>query len=172
MFIIYLLMMFGAGIAFIFLKKEQDKVRKIPDLKSVKNAISRFETRFNLSITLSEDEIENSLAKFLRIHFAGVRRQFPIASEAHRDRIDIDLGNGQFGIEIKLASLLKKSNERNRLLGQIDTYQTRKYGKYNLLVLIAGEKNWIKSNNAQEIKKMIENKNIGFYYLNLKNKED
>lgn len=53
-------------------------------------------------------------------------------------KIDIDIGNGKVGVEVKLAdSLLKSASEIHRLIGQSIYYQRKKY-MGNLVVAIAG----------------------------------
>lgn len=53
-------------------------------------------------------------------------------------KIDIDIGNGKVGVEVKLAdSLLKSASEIHRLIGQSIYYQRKRY-MGNLVVAIAG----------------------------------
>jgi hypothetical protein len=102
------------------------------------------------------------------LYFKEVSRQYTLSisnGRGAKERVDIDVGNGRFGIEIKLARLLKKSNERNRLLGQIDLYQTRRYAPENLLVLIVGESSTAEADYMIELRRIIENKGANFMYL-------
>lgn len=156
----------AAGLAY-YLYNQTEKNEQIPDLAKVRKAVERFGKRFRLPAEASEEELEKQLAKYLQIHFRQVRRQFPVGDHSQRERIDIDIADGTFGIEIKLAYLLKKTNERNRLLGQIDTYQTRRYGKHRLLVVIAGETGWDKTPIGIEIQQILAGKGAGFIFLDI-----
>jgi hypothetical protein len=133
MLLIIVFCLFGAASLAFYLVNQTDKMQQIPDLAKVRRAIERFGEKFRIKPEWSEEDIEKQLAKYLQIHFRQVRRQFPVGEFSQRERIDIDIADGTFGIEIKLTTLLSKTNERNRLFGQIDTYQTRRYGRHRLL---------------------------------------
>ncbi len=116
----------------------------------------------------SESEVEQFFAMQLKKKFAKVATQSLIGGTQYaRERIDIDLNNGRLGIEIKLASMLRKSNERNRLLGQIDLYLARKYRPEALLVLIVGSKQNLAHNHVVEIQQIIESKKVVCYCIEI-----
>jgi|GEM_PF-3368834 len=165
MLITSLLILFGAAGMAYFFHNQHDKYAQIPDLAKVSKTVKRFGQRVPLLPTWSEEELEKQLAKYLQIHFRQVRRQFPIGDLSQRERIDLDIANGAFGIELKLTHLLHKTNERNRLFGQIDTYQARRYGKQRLLVVIVGERDWQQTPIAIELKQIIVGKGAGFVFL-------
>lgn len=165
MLLIIVFCLFGAaGLAF-YLVNQTDKMQQIPDLAKVRKAVERFGKKFRIKPEWSEEDIEKQLTKYLQIHFRQVRRQFPVGEFSQRERIDIDIADGTFGIEIKLTTLLSKTNERNRLFGQIDTYQTRRYGRHRLLVVIVGEEGWEKSPLGVEMKQILHNKGAGLIFL-------
>ncbi len=167
MLLISILTIFGAtGLAY-YLHNQTEKHEQIPSLEKVVKVVERFGKRNNLPAEWSEDDLEKFLLKHLQIHFRQVRRQFPVGEAGQRERIDIDIGNGGFGIEIKLTHLLKKTNERNRLLGQIDTYQSRRYTKNRLLVVIAGEAGWESTPIGIEVKQILAGKGAGFVFLTM-----
>lgn len=71
---------------------------------------------------------------------------FPTCSTQHNLggylglKIDLDIGNGNFGIEVKLSeSFFKQSSEIFRMIGQAVYYTKRKYGE-NFILAIAGPK--------------------------------
>jgi hypothetical protein len=160
-----ILCLFGATSLGYYLYNQMDKQHEKPDIQKIRKAILRFGQKFRLQADGSEEDVEKQLAKYLQIHFRQVRRQFPVGEFSQRERIDIDIADGTFGIEIKLASLLKKTNERNRVFGQIDTYQSRRYGKHRLLVVIVGEAGWDKSPIGIEMKQILQSKGAGLVFL-------
>ena len=66
-------------------------------------------------------------------------------------RIDLDIGNGSVGIEIKLAdSLLSGTAEMQRLLGQVVFYSHRRY-KDSLVVAIVGDRESLLDPSLKEL---------------------
>jgi hypothetical protein len=80
-------------------------------------------------------------------------------------KIDIDIADGQVGIELKLANQLNTTSIE-RLLGQVLYYSKRNY-KENLIVIVVGhEKEY--DNRLKELKNIIEEQNVKFYFLTVK----
>ena len=80
-------------------------------------------------------------------------------------KCDLDIGDGQVGIELKLANQMTTST-MERLLGQVLYYSKRTY-KENLIVIVIGlEKEF--DNKIKELKSIIEEQNVKFYYLTVK----
>jgi len=80
-------------------------------------------------------------------------------------KIDIDIADGQVGIELKLANQLNTTSIE-RLLGQVLYYSKRNY-KENLIVIVVGhEKEY--DNRLKELKNIIEEQNAKFFYLTVK----
>ncbi|MEM7373913.1 MAG: hypothetical protein AAF587_35150 [Bacteroidota bacterium] len=75
-------------------------------------------------------------------------------------KTDLDIGNGQIGIEMKIAEKLNAS-EMQRLIGQVVYYQRRIY-EDKLVVFIAGKKPM--DAKLIELKKFIEELNTAFVY--------
>ncbi len=166
MLLITILAIFGmAGLVYFLHNQNEKQHQNVPDLAQVGKAVVRFGKKFPIPATSSEDDVEKQLAKYLQIHFKQVRRQFPVGDFSQRERIDIDIADGTIGIEIKLAELLRKTNERNRLLGQVDTYQARRYGKHRLWVVIVGEKGWTETPIGVEMKQILHSKGAGLIHL-------
>ena len=86
----------------------------------------------------TEKNVERLISEHLLKYFDDVFTQYNVGGYLGL-KIDIDIGNGNFGIELKLASSLKKSVEVQRLLGQTIYYKKRKYDNDNLLILIVGD---------------------------------
>lgn len=87
----------------------------------------------------SEADAEWFLASALSDHFADVRTQAPVPGQ-YGHRIDIDIQNGQFGLEVKLASaVIESSSEAYRLLGQAFYYDRRRYAGRLLVVIVGPE---------------------------------
>lgn len=80
-------------------------------------------------------------------------------------KCDLDIGDGQVGIELKLANQLTTSTIE-RLLGQVLYYSKRTY-KENLIVIVVGlEKEF--DQKLRELKSIIEEQNTKFFYLTVK----
>jgi hypothetical protein len=79
----------------------------------------------------------------------------------------LDLGDGQVGIELKLANQLSNSSSNiERLLGQVLYYSKRTY-KENLIVIVVGlEKEY--DLKIKELQNIIEEQKVYFYYLTVK----
>jgi hypothetical protein len=84
-----------------------------------------------------EADAEWFLASALSDHFRDVRVQVSVPGHFGH-RIDIDIGSGRFGVEVKLArSVIESSSEAYRLLGQAFYYDRRRYAR-RLLVVVVG----------------------------------
>jgi hypothetical protein len=161
-----LIVFVATATATFYLKRYYEKIKRLPTPTNVMRELRKIEPFLQITQNSNESEVETQLATKLIKFFPTVSTQYQIGgSKNARERVDIDVGNGQVGIEIKLARLLKKSNERNRLLGQIDLYRERKYKNKNLLVLIVGEKKEEKEENIIELKKILADKGVSWLYL-------
>ena len=88
----------------------------------------------------SEKDAETKILNYLMDYFPNVMKQYNIGGYLAL-KIDIDIDNGKFGVEIKLSeSFFKKSSEIFRMIGQSVFYKKRKYGE-NYLLVIAGPQN-------------------------------
>lgn len=165
MFVYFFTFLISAGTAF-YLKSLHEKRKRIPTLKNVVRAIEFIVEKEPIQADYLEADVENFLAKNLQYFFDQVHTQVSVASsQRKRERVDIDIGQGTLGIEIKLAKLLTRANERNRLLGQLDLYQERKYNKNNLLLLLVGIEKYKQNEAIQELEKILQRKGIPLLYL-------
>ncbi len=75
-------------------------------------------------------------------------------------KIDIDIGNGKVGVEVKLAdSLLKSAAEIQRLIGQSIYYQKKRYLD-NLIIAIVGRREDLEDPMLKETYSFLEGFNI------------
>ena len=111
----------------------------------------------------TEKNVENIISTQLEVPYKDkIHQQYGIGGFLAL-RIDIDINDGQVGIELKLAKELNSSNIE-RLLGQVLYYSKRKY-KENLIVLIVGnEKEY--DQTIRELKSIIIEQGVKFFYLN------
>lgn len=167
--IFYLTALSASACLAFFLKKKIELAKKEPNLKNVLKILDKIpQDLLANESAVSEQIVEEYLFKHLKKHFKTIQRQYVIGNhKSKRERIDLDLGNGNLGIEIKLAKLLRKTNERNRLLGQIDLYKTRKYANKPIIVIIVGTEENSKDENLIELREILANKQAFFYYLKL-----
>lgn len=84
-----------------------------------------------------ESDVRRAVLEHVRPVFEHVQDEYKIGTGYLQQRIDIDIGNGTFGIEAKLASELTKAANVHRAIGQAVYYRNKKYGP-NLLIAIAG----------------------------------
>jgi len=110
----------------------------------------------------SEKNVENIISTQLEVPYKDkIHQQYAIGGFLHL-KIDIDIADGQVGIELKLAKELNSTNIE-RLLGQVLYYSKRKYKK-DLVVLIVGtEKEY--DQTIRELKSIIEEQEVKFFYL-------
>jgi len=149
-----------------YIKKEYDKKRNQANITNVLRILRRIWIIKNKLPNYQENIVEAYLVRRLSKYFGNIETQKNIGGrKGAREKIDIDIENGKVGIELKLAKSLKNSNERNRLLGQLDLYLTRKYTVKNLLLVIVGEEAEEKSLVIKELIEIIRQKNITFFYL-------
>ena len=105
--------------------------------------------------TVAMDAIGDHLAKA----FEDVVSQYNIGGYLGL-KIDIDVGNGGIGVEVKLAeSLLRSTAEIHRLIGQAIYYQKKHYGE-NLLVSIVGLREVLDAPVLKETYSFLESFNI------------
>lgn len=105
-----------------------------PTLPAVLGHLQRLTLPWRLVRT--EAEAEQAIARSLKRHFVGVSTQYSVGGYLGY-RIDIDLGDGQVGVEVKLADAVRaSSSEAYRTLGQAFVYDRRKYGGRVIVALV------------------------------------
>lgn len=85
----------------------------------------------------SEKDAEEQIGDFLSMYFRDVMPQYNLVGYRGL-KIDLDINNGEFGVEVKLAdSLLNNNSEVFRVFGQAVYYSKKQYGE-NFLVAVVG----------------------------------
>jgi hypothetical protein len=90
--------------------------------------------------------------------FAMARGQYSVGGYLGQ-KIDLDVGNGRVGVEIKLATALLKSNEAQRLIGQLVYYAKKRYGT-NLVAVVVGTQRDLDDSHLAELGAFIQS--LGF----------
>lgn len=107
----------------------------------------------------SEKDAENDIGDFLSIYFRDVVTQYNLGGYLGL-KIDLDINNGQFGIEIKFAdSFFKNTSEIFRLIGQAVYYSKKRYGE-NFIIAIAGTEEDIDEPILREAGSFLDSINI------------
>jgi hypothetical protein len=85
----------------------------------------------------SEKDAEDQIGDFLSLYFRDVMPQYNLGGYLGL-KIDLDINDGKFGVEVKLAdSFLKSTSELFRVFGQAVYYSKKRYGE-NFLVAVVG----------------------------------
>lgn len=112
----------------------------------------------------TEKNVENIVSKVLNAHFGYLKQQYHIGGYLGL-KVDIDLGDGKVGIEVKLAKDLT-TTAIQRLFGQVLYYSRRVY-KSNLIVLIVGTEKQ-ETQIIKEVQSIIAEQGIHYLYLKVK----
>lgn len=114
----------------------------------------------------TEKSIENQMAKYLKQRFVEVTPQYTLGGRIPTV-IDMDVANGVVGIELKDAKSVVKSNEFNRMKGQIQYYKETRYKDNNIFLLVVGEHEDRENSRLIEVRDFcLKNQIIyGFYEL-------
>jgi hypothetical protein len=90
-------------------------------------------------IVRTEADAERALESALRQQFAAVSTQYSVGGYLGY-RIDIDLGDGIVGVEVKLAeSVVSSASEAYRTLGQALVYDRRRYRGTVIVALVGAD---------------------------------
>jgi len=112
----------------------------------------------------SEKTVERIIADYLSEYYEDVHCQYNVGGYLGL-KIDIDILDGEVGIEIKLASSLCGSAANiQRLIGQAVYYQIRKYDK-DLIVLIVGSKKDLESAPLIEVSDILTALGVNIFHL-------
>ena len=110
----------------------------------------------------TEKDAEEDISQYLLNYYRDVMNQYSLGGMLGL-KIDVDINDGKFGIEIKLAdSLLNKpssSSEIFRMIGQAVYYSKKRYGP-NFILAIVGTKDDIDEPVLREAFSFLESINI------------
>jgi hypothetical protein len=153
-----------------YLDMGKDKDGRIRDgsvtVDNVIDHIEKFKPKRNqkLKFGYTEREIQKQLYRFLGKYYVHVTMEYGLEG-LQGTKIDLDVGNGKVGLELKLAYAVYKSAGLQRLVGQIVEYQETKYNDDNLVVAVFGTKD--EKNDRTMLKKVqerVESKDAHFYF--------
>lgn len=119
----------------------------------------------------SEKTVEKLIASELASEFGAnnVHQQYSIPGYFGM-KVDLDIGDGEVGVELKLASALDNSVANvQRLFGQAIYYKKRQYGE-SLIIAIVGNSKLQEKPFMQEIKKHLNEIGVEYVYITTKRK--
>jgi hypothetical protein len=149
----------GAGSA---LRAFADGVKKnVIDIQvsTVVNEINSM--KIKKALYTSEKKVEDYICSELNKATGKAHSQYNIGGYLGL-RVDIDLGDGQVGIELKLAKELSAANNIERLFGQVIYYSKRVYKDKLIVVVVGTDKEYTQV--VKEVEKFITELGVTFLY--------
>lgn len=120
------------------------------DYKKVLKVLQKFSlTKINLTKS-TETKLNGELEKHFRKYFENANK----SSGKIRGLFDLVIGDMNFVIEIKMASSLKNSGQRQRASGQIKQY-LEEFGTKNLMLLVLGTSDMKQDKNINSLEKEV-----------------
>jgi hypothetical protein len=111
-----------------------------------------------------ETDIQVKLLSKFGEYFGAAQKEYAIGGP-YDLKIDIDVADGKFGIELKLFSrLISSSHETTRAIGQAYIYSKRKYNNQNFLFVVYGFEEDKNHSKLKEFEKIIKEFNGHFYF--------
>jgi hypothetical protein len=168
----------AVAVYWLFIKVHKDEDGRIEDqsvtVDRVIEILEGFKAKSDSPETITEAQVQKQLFDYMNKHFVHVMREQGIEN-VNALKIDMDIGRGKVGIEVKLARALFKSSSLQRLVGQMDDYTENKYDDKNLIVAVFGttdeakERGYLK--NIQEKIEAVEAKYLFLKIQSPKQKE-
>lgn len=121
--------------------------------------INKFNVTKNELETMKELDLNKLLENHFKHYFALVKK----GGTSNKGLIDLILGDSIYGIELKLARELKKSDQADRANGQIERYKEQ--FKNNFMMLITGTSEEKKDKSVQNLLKKLKDTKTAYYYL-------
>ena len=141
--------------------------RWIDDATDAERVIAELETFVTSTAShTKEGMLEKELFAFFQDRFHSVQRQVYIGGGVKALKIDFDFGDGRVGLELKLAESLLNSTEKQRLIGQMHDYTTKRYKPENFILVVAGIAPLRSDPTVSEIRNLVKAKSH-FVYINL-----
>lgn len=113
----------------------------------------------------TEKDIHKQLEIYLKEIFQTVTMEHGVDSKNSK-AIDIDIGNGRVGIEVKLAVEILKESGWDRAIGQMVKYTRLKYNQGNFIVLVVGFDDDLRNSMLSDIEDDILNNKGKFWFTN------
>lgn len=154
---------------FGFRSKEGRILDKYLTIDRILNELNEFRMKANPKRKdgFTEKDVQDELEKFFNKHFETVHREYALEGSSVK-KIDFDLGDGNIGIEVKLAREILKEGEWDRAIGQINKYIKKKYGDGKLIVLVAGYEDEKDKSRLREFEADVENQDAIFTFFKIK----
>ena len=156
-FILYVLIgiLIALVIKLVFIKSKGNS-EKITDidftLSEFKKILGNFKLSRDYSEDLTERKIQSELYKYLSSKYETVTTEYSLEGK-NISRIDIDIGDGNAGIELKIAKkLINNAQSTDRLVGQLKKYYQKRYKNGNLFLIIVGTETEFSNSIFKEIK--------------------
>lgn len=138
------------------------------DSKNVISALSEYKfsnSKYNLFKKNIQAEVEwaKDLENHLKKYFVSVRRGNPRKPL----EIDLDLGSGKVGLELKWADKINKNNPMQAVFGQMSGYCRN--GNYETIILVvAGEKKLKQDSIILQLENLVKRElNCLYFYLTI-----
>ena len=153
------LVIFGKSYSIDLIDKRKDAegkwIDEETDTQKVLAELKNFSSK-KMKLT-TEKAFEKALYTYLDSKFNSVDTQVSIGG-VKALKIDLDLGNGQVGLELKLAEKVITSSEKQRLIGQMHDYTTKRYKPENFILAVVGNKKLRTDTIMKEVKQLVETK--------------
>lgn len=163
---LWLLLGCAGYLSYVFFYVKRDHRGKITDdstkIRVVMDQLADFR-----AVVINEEPTEADLQKllydFLKGRFIHVKREQ--STGANGTKVDIDVGRGSVGIEVKLAKALFKVTALQRLTGQISDYNKDRYGGDLIVVVFGSAKEAEEDILLSRIEDRVENDGAHYFFV-------
>jgi len=104
-------------------------IDKSVDNKKVKEVLLKFNFTSKM-LKLSEVQLNKELETHFKQYFETVKK----GDSTNQGLVDLNIGNGQYVIELKLSREAKKSDQADRAVGQVERYKEHFSDKFMLVI--------------------------------------
>jgi hypothetical protein len=104
-------------------------IDKSVDNKKVKEVLLKFKFTSEM-LKLSEVQLNKELETHFKQYFETVKK----GDSTNQGLVDLNIGNGQYVIELKLSREAKKSDQADRAVGQVERYKEHFSDKFMLVI--------------------------------------
>lgn len=121
--------------------------------------INLFDISQKILNSIKELELNKLLENHFKQYFATVKK----GGSSNKGLIDLILGDNTFGIELKLARELRKTDQADRAKGQVDRYKEE--FRNNFMILIAGAPEEKREKSVQDFINKLKESRTSFYFI-------
>ncbi len=114
----------------------------------------------------TEKDYEKQLELYLKGIYQHVTTQKGIEG-TNAKAIDLDIGRGKVGLELKPAREVIKEGGSDRLIGQSIKYQDRQYKEQNLIICLAGSQSEFRNTAISDLEDFLRSKKIHLVWHNV-----